>query len=122
MNIHLEYHEKVQGKMLKKELAFNQNLLSEPYSLNSLFVSKVEGESMQPLIKDKSLVVADLSQNEFAKEAVFLIYKDNKTWIKKASLINDREFFISINPQFSHLVYSRDECRIIAKAVLHFSG
>lgn len=77
---------------------------------------------MQPLIKDRSLVVADLSQKEFEDQAVFLIEKDQNMWIKQASEIEKEEFFVSINPYFSHLVYKKDECRIVAKVLLHFDG
>lgn len=118
--VKLEYHQEIDKKVVKKELEFQKELLKIPYSESSLFVSKVDGKSMQPLIENKSLVVADLSQKEFADGAIFLIYKDSKMWIKKASIIKRKEFFVSINPAFSHLVYEKDDCRIIAKVLLHF--
>jgi phage repressor protein C with HTH and peptisase S24 domain len=117
--IKLEYHQEINNKIIKKELEFQEDLLKVPYSRNSLFVSKVQGESMQPYIMDKSLVVADLSQKDFANNSIFLIYKDNNMWIKKAKTIENKDFFVSINPNFSHLIYEKDDCRIIAK-VLHF--
>lgn len=118
--IKLEYHQEINNKIVKKELEFLEDLLKVPYSKNSFFVSKVDGKSMQPLIKDGSLVVADLSQKEFENEAIFLIYKDNNMWIKKASVLEEKEFFVSINPDFSHLVYKKNDCRIIAKVLLFF--
>lgn len=118
--IKLEYHQELDNKIVKKELEFEENLIKVPYSKTSLFVSKVDGKSMQPSIKDGSLVVADLSQKEFENEAIFLIYKDNNMWIKKANIIEGKEFFVSINPDFSHLVYKKDDCRIIAKVLLFF--
>ena len=51
-----------------------------------------------------------------------MIYKDNRMWIKKASLIDEIEHFVSINPDFSHLVYKKEETRIIAKALLTFTN
>lgn len=120
--IKLEYHHIIEGNAIRKELELHEDLLKIPYSKKSLFVSTVEGRSMQPLIRDRSLVVADLSQKEFEDEAVFLIEKDQNMWIKKASEIEKEEFFVSINPDFSHLVYKRDECRIIAKVLLHYDG
>jgi len=119
-NIKLEYHQEIDGKVVKKELEFSKDLIKVLYNQNSLFVSQVDGKSMQPLIKDKALVVADISQKEFENEAIFLIYKDNKMWIKKASLIDEIEHFVSINPDFSHLVYKREDCRIIAKVLTFF--
>jgi phage repressor protein C with HTH and peptisase S24 domain len=97
-------------------------LLKEPYSLESLFVIQVDGKSMQTLINDKALVIADLSQKEFEDEKIFLVYKDNRMWIKKAKIINQKEFFISINPDFAHLVYEKEDVRIIARAVLTFTS
>lgn len=118
--IKLEYHQIIDENAVRKELEFHTELLKVPYSRKSLFVSTVHGESMQPLIKDRSLVVADLSQKEFEDEGIFLIEKDENMWIKKASNIEKKDFFVSINPDFSHLVYKKDDCRIIAKVLLHF--
>lgn len=120
--IRLEYHQEKDGKIQKKELNFSKDLLKNPYILESLFVIQVDGKSMQPLINDKALVLADLSQKKFEDEGIFLVYKDDKMWIKKAKIINQKEFFISINPDFAHLVYEKNSCRIIAKAVLTFTN
>jgi phage repressor protein C with HTH and peptisase S24 domain len=97
-------------------------LLKEPYSLESLFVIQVDGKSMQALINDKALVIADLSQKEFEDEKIFLVYKDNRMWIKKALIKENKELFVSINPDFAHLVYEKEDVRIIAKAVLTFTS
>ena len=120
--IKLEYHQEISGKIQKKELEFSKELLQTPYNLTSLFVTQVDGKSMQPFISDKALVVADLSQKEFEDEAIFLVYKDEKMWIKKAKIIDKQEYFVSINPDFSHLVYKKEETRIIAKALLTFTN
>ena len=55
---------------------------------------QVDGKSMQPHINDKALVVADLSQKEFENNGIFLVYKDDKMWIKKALIIDEKEFLI----------------------------
>lgn len=120
--IKLEYHQEIAGKIQKKELEFSKDLLKTPYNISSLFVIQVDGKSMQTLINDKALVVADLSQKEFEDEAIFLVYKDDRMWIKKAKIIDEKEYFVSINPDFSHLVYKKEETRIIAKALLTFTN
>jgi phage repressor protein C with HTH and peptisase S24 domain len=120
--IKLEYHQEIAGKIEKKELEFSKDLLKTPYKINSLFVIQVDGKSMQTLINDKALVVADLSQKEFEDEAIFLVYKDGRMWIKKAKIIDEKEYFISINPDFSHLIYKKEETRVIAKALLTFTN
>jgi len=120
--VELEYHEVHNGKVEKKSLTFSKELLQEPYSLDSLFVVKVEGESMQPKINDKALVVADVSQKEFCDSSIFLVEKENKMWIKEAKIVEGQKKFVSINPKFSHLVYEYQEVRVIAKALLTFTS
>jgi phage repressor protein C with HTH and peptisase S24 domain len=120
--IKLEYHQEIDGKIEKKELEFSKNLLKNPYTLESLFVIQVDGKSMQPHINDKALVVADLSFKEFENDSIFLVYKDDRMWIKKAKIIENKEYFVSINPDFAHLVYKKEESRIIAKAILTFTN
>ena len=120
--ITLEYHQNINGKIEKKELEFSKHLLKNPYTLESLFVIQVDGKSMEPFISDKALVIADLSQKQFEDEKIFLVYKDNKMWIKKASIKENKELFVSINPNFKHLVYEKENVRIIAKAILTFTS
>ncbi|CAM3408871.1 helix-turn-helix transcriptional regulator [Arcobacter aquimarinus] len=119
--IEIEYNDYINGKSIKKVFELEKNLIKEDYSESSLFVSKVEGESMQPLIKDNAFVIADLSKKEFINEDIFLIFKENKMWIKKAFILNEEELFVSINPKFSHLKYKKEDCRIIAKVLLFFN-
>lgn len=120
--IKLEYHQNIDGKMIKKELEFSKYLLKEPYNQDSLFVSMVEGQSMEPKINDKALVVADLSNKEFVENGIYLVHKDARMWIKEAKTIENEQFFVSINPNYSHLVYKANESRVIAKALLTFTN
>ncbi|WP_346726263.1 S24 family peptidase [Arcobacter acticola] len=120
--IKLEYHQETDGKIEKKELSFSKDLLKEPYTKESLFVIQVDGKSMETLINDKALVVADLSKKEFENNKIFLVYKDDRMWIKKAKIIDNKEYFVSINPDFAHLVYEKKDTRIIAKTILTFTN
>ncbi len=120
--IKLEYHQNIDGKMIKKELEFSKYLLKEPYNQDSLFVSMVEGQSMESKINDKALVVADLSNKEFVENGIYLVHKDARMWIKEAKTIENEQFFVSINPNYSHLVYKANESRVIAKALLTFTN
>ncbi len=83
---------------------------------------QVDGKSMETLINDKALVVADLSKKEFENNKIFLVYKDDRMWIKKAKIIDNKEYFVSINPDFAHLVYEKKDTRIIAKTILTFTN
>ncbi len=117
----LEYHENCEGKVEKKFLEFSQTLLQEPYRVDSLFVTKVEGQSMEPKINDQALVVSDLSQKDFIHDAIYSVYYEDRMWIKQAKEIEGEKYFVSINPLFKHLVYAKEEVRVIAKALLTFT-
>lgn len=121
--IELEYSD-IHNNNEKKELRFSSELLQSDYNEASLFVTYVNGKSMQPLIQDKSLVVSDLSNKELINEGIYLIYKDDAMWIKKAVFVDDSNgfIFVSINPDFSHLVYEENEVRVIAKTLLTFTN
>lgn len=117
----LEYVDVLSGKNEKKVLEFSIDLLPEPVNKESLFVVKVDGESMQPMIKDRTLVVADLSQRTVEAHGIYLVYQNNNMWIKQAKQENTGMTFISINKAFSHLVFNEAEVRVVAKVVLSFS-
>lgn len=120
--ITLEYTEQNNGKAEKKSLKFSKDLLKPSYKEASLFVIKVDGESMQPLINDKALVVADLSQLDIVNDDIYLVYHDNKMWIKQAIRDNGTITFVSINKDFSHLVYAHKDVRVVARAILTFTN
>lgn len=117
----LNYVDVLGGKNEKKVLTFSTDLFKETVKKESLFVIKVDGESMQPVIQDRSLVVADLSQREVEDKGVYLLYYENKMWIKKAKQEVESMTFVSINEAFSHLVYDESDVRVVAKAVLSFN-
>lgn len=117
-NIKLEYQDYFDDNK-NKFLEFSKDLINEPYNLKSLMALKVDGKSMQPVINDKALVVADLSQKELLDASIYLVYKDNRMWIKKYDLKN--ETFVSINKDFAHLVYDLKDVHLVAKVLLTFT-
>lgn len=119
--ITLEYVDTLDAKNEKKVLQFSKDTLPKPVNEKSLFVVKVDGESMQPVIKDRTLVVADLSQKLIEHKSIYLVYKGNRMWIKEAKVEDNSITFVSINKVFSHLVYKEEEVRVVAKVVLSFS-
>ena len=119
--ITLDYVDVLDGKNEKKVLEFSTDLLKKPVNKNSLFVVKVDGESMQPVIQDRALVVADLSQKTVEEKGIYLVYKEDKMWIKQAKKEARGMTFVSINEAFSHLVYEEIDVRVVAKAVLSFT-
>ena len=120
--ISIEYTDTLDGENEKKVLEFSQDLLPKGANIASLFVIKVDGESMQPVIKDRTLVVADLSQKEVQDKGIYLVYKDDRMWIKQAKKETNEMMFVSINEAYSHLVYKQTDVRVIAKAVLAFNS
>lgn len=119
--ITLEYMDILDGNNKKKVLEFSEELLVKPVNKASLFVVTVDGKSMQPVIKDRTLVVADLSQREVEDKGIYLVYKDNRMWIKQAKKETNEMVFVSINEAYSHLIYSQADVRVVAKAVLSFN-
>ena len=116
-NIKLEYID-IFDDNKSKELLFSAFLIKETYTLNSLFALQVDGESMQPVINHKAVIVADLSNKKLIENGVYIVYYENKMWIKKYK----NEEFISINPDYSHLVYKKQSVHVVAKAILTFTN
>ena len=119
--ISLEYVDTLDANNEKKVLKFSTSLLKKPVNKSSLFVIRVDGKSMQPVILDRTLVVADLSQRKIKDGEIYLVYYDNKMWIKKAKKELHEMTFVSINIEYAHLVYRESEVRVVAKAVLSFN-
>jgi len=117
--INLEYTDVFDDNKVKK-LIFSQHLINKDFNAKSLFALLVDGCSMQPVINHKAVIVSDLSQKELEDESIYLLYYDDKMWVKKYKKENDT--FISINPDYSHLVYKKDEIYLVAKVLLTFTN
>ncbi|PHO10102.1 peptidase [Malaciobacter canalis] len=104
-----------------KKLSFSKELLDENIKESSLFVLRVDGKSMQPVINHKALVVADLSQKDIKNEKIYIVYYNNKMWIKKALIKQNKTVFVSINKDYSHLVYEFKDVHVVAKVILTFT-
>ncbi len=70
---------------------------------------------MQPKILDKETIVIDLSQKILLDEKIYVLHFEGKMWVKKYD--ESSKNFISINPEFSHLVYNKDEVHIVGKVL-----
>lgn len=117
--ITLEYTD-VFDENKSKELVFSKHLLKEGFGEDSLLAILVDGKSMEPVINDRAVIVADLSQKELEDDKIYLVYYENKMWVK--SYEKKADTFISINPSFSQLVYKRSEVHIVARVVLTFTN
>lgn len=75
---------------------------------------------MQPVINDRAVIVADLSLKGFLNDKIYLVYHEEKMWVKKYD--NKNEIFVSINPDFAHLVYKKDDVHLVAQVLLTFTN
>lgn len=75
---------------------------------------------MQPLIKDRAVIVMDLSQKKLIGEDIYVVHYESKMWVKKFSSKDGT--FVSINPDFTHLVYKKDEVNIVGKVIITFTN
>lgn len=119
--ISLEYKDFFDGNKDKK-LEFSEDLLLSSYNIKSLFALKVDGESMQPVINDKALIVTDLSQKTVLNESIYVVFNDGKMWVKKAIVEENITTFISINKEYSHLIFNEKDTRVIGKVLLTFTN
>jgi len=118
-NITLEYTDVFDDNKVKN-LTFSKHLINKNFNEESLFVTLVDGKSMQPIINHKAVIISDLSNKSLENDGIYLVYYKNKMWVKRYNLRN-KEFF-SINPNFSHLIYKEKEIHLIAKVLLTFTN
>lgn len=117
--INLEYTDVFDNNKVKS-LTFSKHLISSDFKEESLFALLVDGKSMQAVINDKSVIVADLSNKKLEDGKIYLVYYKDKMWVKKYSFKNKN--FYSINPDFSHLIYKENEVHIVAKVLITFTN
>lgn len=118
--ITLEYYN--QSLKQKEVLHFSPSLLKGKPRISSLFVIKLDGESMQDLIQDKSLLVASLDVDTLSDGCLYLLDYENRLWLKQAKKIKSTFVFISINKKFSHLLFKEEDIRVVAKVLASFTS
>ena len=104
----------------KKTLLFSKHLIEQDFNEKSLFAILIDGKSMEPNITDKSVLIADLSQKNLIDKKIYLLYYASQLWVKQYS--SKQKQFISINPQFSHLVYDEQNVHLVARVLLTFKN
>ena len=100
-----------------KTISFEETAIKESFNTTSLFATLVDGESMQPLITHKAILVVDISKKDLFHEENYLIYYENRMWIKKYD--NNIKSFVSINPKYQHLIYSLNQVHTVGKVLLY---
>jgi len=75
---------------------------------------------MQPVIKHRAVIVADLSQKVLIDEAIYVLYHGAKMWVKSYDLKS--RSLLSINPKYSHLIYLQEDVHIVGRVLLTFTN
>jgi phage repressor protein C with HTH and peptisase S24 domain len=117
--INLEYTDVFENNKIK-QLVFSKHLINKKFNEKSLFCILVDGQSMQPVINHKAVIVADLSQKKLESDGIYLLYHGDKMWVKRYNQQDDT--FISINPAYSHLIYKKKDIYLVAKVLLTFTN
>jgi len=117
--INLEYTNIFDNNKVKK-LQFSKHLINTPFNEKSLFAILVDGKSMEPRINDRAVIIADLSKKVLEDKKIYLLQYENKMWVKEYDSKNDT--FVSINPDFSHLIYKRKDVHLVARVLLTFTN
>lgn len=78
-------------------------------------VIQVFGESMEPDIKDGSLIFVDKSKKEIDNKSIYVINTKDGLYIKSIKVNNDKVILKSNNPNFSDLIYNISDMNVIGK-------
>ena len=78
-------------------------------------VLQVFGESMEPDIKDGSLIFVDKSKKDINKKGIFIVNAKNEIYIKIIKQEKNSIILHSINKEFDDIRFNIDEINIIGK-------
>jgi len=78
-------------------------------------ILQVFGESMEPDIKEGSLVFVDKSKKDISTKGTYIVRVKDEIYIKIIKLENDKVILKSKNPLFDDILYSIDEVDIIGR-------
>jgi phage repressor protein C with HTH and peptisase S24 domain len=89
------------------------NFLNSNYKYTELL--SVQGESMQPIIQDGSIVFVDKSKMSINDSSIYAILIEDEVFIKKIEQNNDEYILKSINSQYQDI--KTKELKIIGKVI-----
>jgi hypothetical protein len=111
-----EYETVAIDKLLVK--SFYKNISDEELSQKKLEAINVDGESMEPTLKNGSIVFVDRDQNEISKDGIFVVSTPGGLFIKRLNRKVDGTIeLISDNQLYSPEVMSQQEVIVIGKVV-----
>lgn len=96
-------------------------LLDKGLSPKNLVLTKVSGDSMEPMLKDKDIVMIDKSQVKPNDAAPFAVRIDDTLYIKRIYRQGHTLKLISINPLYSPLDIDmrKADCEILGVVIWH---
>jgi len=114
----LNYEEDYEYLGIEKEVVEQLGGIEKLKHIEAL---NVIGESMEPVIKDKSIIFIDTTQiyPSYDKKDIYVVNTPNGVLVKKVILIPKYEKvqLFSCNPLFTHEIYNCEEIKIIGKVI-----
>ncbi|MGE4382254.1 MAG: helix-turn-helix transcriptional regulator [Arcobacter sp.] len=89
------------------------NYINSNYKYTEIL--QVFGESMEPNIKDGSLIFVDKSKKIIKNNNIYVIKVKNEIFIKIIKLKNDKVIFQSLNNIYNDLIFEQSEIEIVGK-------
>ena len=103
-------------KLLVK--SFFGNISDEELSKKNIEAMHVDGESMEPTLKNGSIVFIDRDQNQISRDGIFVVSTPGGLFIKRLNRKVDGSVeLISDNKLYSTEVMAPDEIQIVGKVI-----
>ena len=98
--------------------SFFKNITDEELAQKSIEAIHVDGESMEPTLKNGSIVFVDRDQNSISRDGIFVVSTPGGLFIKRLNRKADGSIeLISDNKLYSPEILSADEVKVVGKVV-----
>ncbi len=98
--------------------SFYKNITEEELANKNIEAIHVDGESMEPTLKNGSIVFVDRDQNEITKDGIFVVSTPGGLFIKRLNRKADGSIeLISDNQFYSPEILSKQEVTIVGKVI-----
>lgn len=111
-----EYKEVTVDRVFIKSMY--KNITDEELSQKNIEAINVDGESMEPTLKNGSIVFVDRDQNQISKDGIFVVSTPGGLFIKRLNRKADGTIeLISDNKLYSPEVMSMQEVSVVGKVI-----
>ena len=98
--------------------SFYKNITDEELKNKHIEAIHVDGESMEPTLKNGSIVFVDRDQNEITKDGIFVVSTPGGLFIKRINRKADGSIeLISDNERYSPEILSAQEVSVVGKVI-----